>query len=52
LGTAAGTPRRHQGCTLFAKAIHGKGRAGAIPQQPLQGGAVVCFDADTGIDID
>jgi hypothetical protein len=31
------------------QAVHGKGRAGAIAQQPLLGGAVVCFDSDTGI---
>ena len=35
--------------TLFAKALHGKGWAGAVPQQPLQASAVVCLDAHTGI---
>ena len=40
----------HQGGALFAKAVHGKGWAGAVPQQPLQCGAVVCFDEHTGID--
>ena len=34
-----------QGRALFAQTIHCKGWAGAIAQQPLQGGAVVCFDA-------
>ena len=40
----------HQGGALFAQSLHGKGWAGAVAQQPLQGGAVVCLDADTGID--
>jgi hypothetical protein len=39
----------HQGSALFTKTIHGKGRAGAIAQQPLQCGPVVCFDEHTGI---
>ena len=34
-----------QGRALFAQTTHCKGWAGAIAQQPLQGGAVVCFDA-------
>ena len=38
-----------QGSALFAKALHGKWRAGAVAQQPLQGCPVVCLDADTGI---
>lgn len=42
--------RWHQGSALFAKAVHGEGWAGAIPQQPLQGCAVICLDAHTGID--
>ena len=40
----------HQGCALFAKAFTSKGWAGATPQQPLQRGAVVCFDEHTGIE--
>jgi hypothetical protein len=39
----------HQGSALFAKAVHGKGWAGAIAQQPLQRGAVVCFNANTRV---
>jgi hypothetical protein len=31
----------HQGGTLFAKTVHGKGWAGAVAQQPLQCGTVV-----------
>jgi hypothetical protein len=31
----------HQGCTLFTQPFHGKGWAGATPQQALQGGTVV-----------
>ena len=34
-----------QGRALFAQTIHCKRWAGAAAQQPLQGGAVVCFDA-------
>ena len=39
-----------QGGALFAKASTNKGWAGAAAQQPLQDGAVVCFDTHTGID--
>ena len=35
---------------FFPQPIHGKGWAGAIPQQALQASVVLPFDADTGID--
>jgi hypothetical protein len=38
-----------QGSALFAKALHGKGWAGAIPPQPLQRSTVVRRNADTGV---
>ena len=40
---------RDQDCALFAKVRTSKRRADTVAQQPLQGGAVVCFDADTGV---
>ena len=40
----------HQGGARFAQSIHGKGWAGAVAQQALQCGALVCLNADTGID--
>ena len=39
----------HQIASLLAQAVHGKGWAGAVAQQPLQCCAVVCFDEYTGI---
>ena len=39
-----------QGGALFAQSVHGKGWAGAVAQQPLQGGAFVRLDADASID--
>ena len=40
----------HQLKALLAKAIHGKGWAGAVAQESLQCGAVVGLNAHTGID--
>ena len=39
----------HQGGTFFAQAITSKQWAGAVPQQALQGGAVVCLNTHTGV---
>ena len=39
----------HQFTTRFAQSFHGKGWACTITQQPLQTGAVMRLDANTGI---
>jgi hypothetical protein len=42
--------QRYTSAALFAQTFHGKGWAGAVAQQALQGCAVVRFDAHPGID--
>jgi hypothetical protein len=39
----------HQGSAVFAQSVHGKGWAGAVPQQPLQRGTVVRLNEHTGV---
>ena len=46
---AESPPEAIQRGTLFAKSIHGKWWAGAVPQQPLQRSTVVRFDADSRV---